>query len=77
MTLEHRGDENFETVEQPLYIVMGGEVTDPRGTQFVHPEQLDVIGIFADYNNAFNAWRAAAQKTVDDAFMKYMVVRLR
>ena len=31
---------------------------------------------FPDYKSAEKAWRAAAQRTVDDAEMKYVVVHL-
>jgi hypothetical protein len=37
---------------------------------------LDVVGFFNDYKSAEKAWRAAAQRTVDDAEMKYVVVHL-
>jgi hypothetical protein len=59
-----------------LHLVFGGRVTDPRGLEFENPEALDVVGIFPDYAAAENAWRSAAQRTVDDAQMKYVVVHL-
>lgn len=37
---------------------------------------IDIVGIFPDYKSAEKAWRAAAQRTVDDAEMKYVVVHL-
>jgi len=39
-------------------------------------ESIDIVGIFPDYKSAEKAWRAAAQRTVDDAEMKYVVVHL-
>ena len=59
-----------------LHLVFGGRVTDPRTLDFVDPAHLEVVGIFADYAAAENAWRAAAQRTVDDAEMKFVVVHL-
>ena len=59
------------------HVVMGGEVRDPRGSAFVDLEKIDVRGIFPTYGDAFNVWRGAAQETVDNAFIKYMIVRLR
>jgi hypothetical protein len=59
-----------------LHLVFGGRVKDPRGLDFVNPEALDVVGIFPDYKSAEEAWRAAAQKSVDDAEMRYVVVHL-
>ena len=59
-----------------LHLVFGGRVADPRGTEFVDPRSLEVVGIFPDYASAEKAWRAAAQRTVDDAEMKFVVVHL-
>ena len=59
-----------------LHLVFGGRVTDPRGVEFADPAALDVVGIFPDYASAEAAWRACAQRTVDDAAMKYVVVHL-
>jgi hypothetical protein len=59
-----------------LHLVFGGRVKDPQGVDFVEPDALDVIGIFPDYASAEAAWRSAAQRTVDDATMKYVVVHL-
>ena len=59
-----------------LHLVFGGRVTDPQGTEFAEPDKLDVVGIFPDYASAEAAWRSSAQRTVDDATMKYVVVHL-
>ena len=59
-----------------LHLVFGGRVTDPRGVDFADPTNLDIVGIFDDYASAEAAWRANAQRTVDDAAMKYVVVHL-
>ena len=59
-----------------LHLVFGGRVKDPRKLDFANPESLDVVGIFPDYKSAEDAWRAAAQKSVDDAEMRYVVVHL-
>ena len=56
---------------------MGGEVKDPRGAEFIDLKAIDTRGVFASYEDAFTAWRAAAQETVDNAFIKYMIIRLR
>jgi hypothetical protein len=58
-----------------LHLVFGGRVKDPRGLDF-HLDTIETVGIFADYARALDAWRAAAQRTVDDAEMKYVVVHL-
>jgi hypothetical protein len=59
-----------------LHLVFGGRVKDPRGLDFVDLDQIDVVGVFPDYKSAEAAWRSAAQRTVDDAEMKYVVVHL-
>jgi len=61
---------------QKLHLVFGGRVKDPQTLDFVDLEKLDVVGMFPDYASAEEAWRSAAQKTVDDAEMKYVVVHL-
>lgn len=62
--------------KQTLYLVMGGRVTDPRAHEFQDPESIHVVGVFSDYDNAVEAWRGNAQRTVDDAEMKYVIVHL-
>ncbi|MEX0582314.1 MAG: DUF4170 domain-containing protein [Sneathiella sp.] len=59
-----------------LFVVFGGKVADTRGKDFVDPGKLDVRGFFESYENALSAWRAASQSQVDDAFTKYVIVRL-
>ena len=62
--------------DSKLHLVFGGRVKDPRGLDFEDPEALHVVGIFPNYKAAEKAWRANAQRTVDDAEMKYLVVHL-
>jgi len=62
--------------KQLLHLVMGGRVTDPQGTEFQDLDKLHVVGVFPDYASAEEAWRANAQRTVDDAEMKYVIVHL-
>jgi hypothetical protein len=59
-----------------LHLVFGGRVKDPRGLEFEDPSALHVVGVFPDYASAEAAWRGEAQRTVDDAQMKYVVVHL-
>lgn len=59
-----------------MHLVFGGRVTDPRTLDFADLDKIDVVGVFPDYASAEKAWRAAAQRTVDDAEMKYVVVHL-
>jgi len=59
-----------------LHLVFGGRVSDPRTLDFNDLSTIEVVGIFPDFKSAEKAWRAAAQRTVDDAEMKYVVVHL-
>ncbi|UYV14730.1 DUF4170 domain-containing protein [Porphyrobacter sp. ULC335] len=64
------------TPTQRLHLVMGGRVIDPRGLEFQDPESIHVVGVYSSYDAAVDAWRAQAQRTVDDAEMKYVVVHI-
>ncbi|MFK3891016.1 MULTISPECIES: DUF4170 domain-containing protein [unclassified Sphingomonas] len=59
-----------------LHLVFGGRVSDPRTLEYSDLSSIDIVGVFPDYASAEKAWRAAAQRTVDDAEMKYVVVHL-
>lgn len=61
---------------QKLHLVFGGRVTDPQTLEFANLEEIDLVGIFDNYDEAEEAWRGRAQRTVDDAEMKYVVVHL-
>ncbi|HWL47545.1 MAG TPA: DUF4170 domain-containing protein [Sphingomonadaceae bacterium] len=58
-----------------LHLVFGGRVSDPQTLDF-DPTTIETVGIFPNYKAAEDAWRAAAQRSVDDAEMKYVVVHL-
>lgn len=59
-----------------LFVVFGGKVADTRGRDFVDLKNMDVRGFFDNYPDALAAWRGASQMKVDDAFTKYVIVRL-
>jgi hypothetical protein len=59
-----------------LHLVMGGRVSDPQTLDFLDLEKMDLVGVYANYDEAEEAWRARAHKTVDDAQMKYVIVHL-
>jgi hypothetical protein len=61
---------------QKLHLVMGGRVSDPQTLEFIDPSALDLVGVYASYDEAEEAWRDKAQRTVDDAEMRYVVVHL-
>ena len=59
-----------------LHLVFGGRVKDPAGHEFEDPSALHIVGIYPDYASAKAAWQGEAQRTVDDANMKYVVAHL-
>ena len=59
-----------------LHLVFGGKVKDPQTLDFADLSSLDLVGLFPDYESALEAWRSNAQRTVDDAEMKYVIVHL-
>lgn len=61
---------------QKLHLVMGGRVKDPRSLEFVDLKDLDLVGVYPDFASAQEAWKSSAQRTVDDAEMKYVIVHL-
>jgi len=62
--------------KQLLHLVFGGRLTDPQSVEFKNTDDLDIVGIFPDYDSALKAWKAAAQRTVDDAHMRYFIVHM-
>lgn len=62
--------------KQLLHLVFGGELKDLEGNEFVDLKALDIVGIFPNYAEAVKAWRAAAQRTVDQAQTRYFVVHM-
>lgn len=63
-------------MKKRLHLVFGGELKDPRGTEFVDIDQIDIVGLFPDYASAHSAWKNAAQRTVDSAETRYFIAHL-
>lgn len=61
---------------QRLHLVFGGELVDPAHSTFKDANNIHVVGIFADYTAAYNAWKAQAQRTVDNAHTRYFIAHL-
>jgi len=61
---------------QRLHLVFGGELESPSSTRFRDVDAIHVVGIFPDYASAYRAWKAEAQRTVDDAHMRYFIAHL-
>jgi myo-inositol-1(or 4)-monophosphatase len=59
---------------QLLHLVIGGELVDPSRTTFKNLEEVDFVGAFANYAAAHDAWKSAAQRTVDNAHARYFIL---
>ncbi len=62
--------------KQLLHLVFGGELKTLGGTEFRDLDNLDIVGVYPDYQSALAAWKAKAQASVDNAHMRYFVVHL-
>jgi hypothetical protein len=65
-----------EPPEQLLHFVFGGELIDLDGVEFKDLDALEIVGIYPNYASAYDAWKAAAQRTVDNAHMRYFIVHM-
>ncbi len=61
---------------QRLHLVFGGELVDPARTEFRDVNDIHIVGIVPDYDSAYNAWKSEAQRTVDNAHMRYFIAHL-
>jgi hypothetical protein len=61
---------------QRLHLVFGGELTSASSTTFKDADNIHVVGIFPSYEKAYDAWKSEAQRTVDDAHMRYFIAHL-
>jgi Domain of unknown function (DUF4170) len=62
--------------KQLLHLVFGGELSDVTGIEFKDLHKLDIVGIYPNYASAYAAWKEKAQRTVDNAEMRYFIVHL-
>lgn len=62
--------------KQLLHLVFGGELTSLQGVEFKDLTHLDVVGIYPNYAEAYKAWKGAAQRSVDNAHMRYFIVHM-
>ena len=61
---------------QRLHLVFGGELVNPSSNQFADVDAIDIVGMYPDYASAYDAWKGAAQRTVDDAHMRYFIAHI-
>jgi myo-inositol-1(or 4)-monophosphatase len=63
-----------DTDKQLLHLVIGGEMKELGRVEFKDLSAVDFVGAFPNYRAAFDAWKAAAQRTVDNAQMRYFIL---
>jgi hypothetical protein len=68
--------EQKKPAKQLLHLVFGGELTSLDGVEFRDLKALDIVGIYPNYAEACVAWKSAAQRTVDNALMRYFIVHM-
>ena len=61
---------------QRLNLVFGGELVSPERNVFKDVTKIHIVGMFPNYESAFLAWKAEAQRTVDNAHMRYYIAHI-
>ena len=59
---------------QLLHLVIGGELKALDQVEFADLSKIDFIGAYPNYAAAYDAWKGAAQRTVDNARMRYFIL---
>jgi uncharacterized protein DUF4170 len=62
--------------KQLLHLVLGGELSRLDAVEFKDLDKVDIVGVFPSYASAYAVWKDKAQKTVDNAQMRYFIVHL-
>ena len=60
--------------KQLLHLVIGGELKSIGAFEFANLNEIHFVGAFPSYSAAFDAWKSAAQRTVDNAQMRYFIL---
>jgi Domain of unknown function (DUF4170) len=61
---------------QRLHLVFGGELVSPDSSRFRDIDDIDIVGIFPNYQAAYDAWKDASHRTVDNAHARYFIAHL-
>jgi hypothetical protein len=62
--------------KQLLHLVFGGELKSLESVEFKDLDKLDIVGIYPNYATAYAAWKSRAQRTIDNALMRYFIVHM-
>ena len=69
-----RMNDRKDTTPELLHIVFGGELVDPMKTKFIDLTKMHFVGAYPNYDKAHEAWKSSAQRTVDNAHMRYFIL---
>lgn len=58
-----------------MHLVLGGPFAAAEADR-ITTDQVELVGLFPNYDDALDAWRGASQRTIDDAGMRYVIVPL-
>ena len=59
---------------QLLHLVIGGELSRVDSREFEDLAAVEFVGAYPNYKSAYDAWKSAAQRTVDNARMRYFII---
>ena len=62
--------------KQLLHMVFGGELKSLDSVEFKDLDKLDIVGVYPNFATAYAAWKGKAQRTVDNALMRYFIVHM-
>lgn len=62
------------TDKQLLHLVIGGELKSIGKLEFANLKEIDFVGAYPNYKAAYDSWKSAAQRTVDNAQMRYFIL---
>jgi hypothetical protein len=62
--------------KQLLHMVFGGELKSLDSVEFKDLDKFDIVGVYPNYATAYAAWKGKAQRTVDNALMRYFIVHM-
>lgn len=65
---------NKMATQQLLHLVIGGTMLDTDEFEFENLSNVDFVGAYGSYADAYDAWKMAAHRTVDNAEMRYFVI---
>lgn len=63
-----------DTEKQLLHLVIGGELKEVGAMEFKNLAELHFVGAFPNYRSAYDAWKGVAQRTVDNAQVRYFIL---